>query len=71
LDCILAKYILDVIVKSSYCKQCEYWKNKYNTAEFELWMQSHKETCSTNHEGNSGKMEVDGAIEMFRRSECS
>lgn len=32
-------------------------------------MQSHKETCSANHEGSSGKMEIDGAIEMFKRSE--
>lgn len=31
-------------------------------------MQSHKETCLANHEGNSGKMEIDGAIEMFKRS---
>lgn len=30
-------------------------------------MQSHKETCSANHEGSSGK--VNGAIEMFKRSE--
>jgi len=28
--------VLDVIVKSSYCKQCEYWKDKYNSAKFEL-----------------------------------
>jgi len=57
-----------LIVKSSYCKQCEYWKDKYNSAEFKLWMQSHKETCS-NYEKNSDKMEVDEVIEMFKRVE--
>lgn len=60
--------ILDVIVKSSYYKQCEYLKDKYNSAEFELWMESPKEKCSANYEGSPGKMEVDGAIEMFKWS---
>lgn len=42
---------------------------KKNTAEFEEWTLSHKNECSKNHEGSSGKMEVDGIVEMFQRSE--
>lgn len=29
----------------------------------------HKENCPINHQGSSGKMEVDAMLEMFRRSE--
>lgn len=32
-------------------------------------MKSHADQCQANHEGSSGKMEVDAAIEMFKRSE--
>ncbi|XP_036148684.1 uncharacterized protein LOC118647819 [Monomorium pharaonis] len=61
--------VLDIIVKSLYCKGCEYGKKIENTQEFETWEESHKDTCSITHEGNAGKMEVDGAVEMFARSE--
>ena len=27
--------VVDILVKSSYCKACEYWKNKSDTAEYE------------------------------------
>ncbi|XP_044579116.1 uncharacterized protein LOC123261532 [Cotesia glomerata] len=29
--------ILDINIKSAYCKLCEYWKKKRNTVEFEEW----------------------------------
>jgi len=35
--------VLDTIVKSSYCKSCESWKHKLNSAEFEEWFEEHKE----------------------------
>lgn len=37
--------------------------------EYEVWKDSHADDCTINHEGSSGKMEVDGAIEIFARSE--
>ncbi|GFW14486.1 uncharacterized protein LOC100901629 [Trichonephila clavipes] len=30
----------------------------------------HNENCKANHFGNSGSMEVSGAIDFFKRSEC-
>ncbi|XP_063986122.1 uncharacterized protein LOC135167084 isoform X2 [Diachasmimorpha longicaudata] len=62
--------VLDVIVKSSYCKLCESWKKKLDTAEFEEWKEEHIETdqCAANHTGASGNMEVSSIIEMFKRS---
>lgn len=61
---------LDVIVKSKFCKMCESWASKEGTYEYEEWKINHANECQTNHEGSSGKMEVDGAKEMFARSEA-
>ena len=60
--------IIDVLVESSYCKACEPWKDKKNTDEYEDWSETHKETCSANHERSAGKMEFDAVIEIFRCS---
>ncbi|CAH4001251.1 unnamed protein product [Pieris brassicae] len=62
--------VLDVLVKSSYCKLCESWKNKLDTAEYEEWKDEHIKTnqCTANHTGASGNMEVSLVIEMFKRS---
>lgn len=61
--------VIDMIVKSSYCKMCEYWSKILSKLEFELlWKDFHEETCSANHEGSAKKMEVDGIVEMFSRS---
>ncbi|XP_066581799.1 LOW QUALITY PROTEIN: uncharacterized protein [Prorops nasuta] len=60
--------ILDVCVKSSYCKQCEVWNKKLHTEDYQDWYENHKKSCSANHSGSSGKMEVDAIIEMFKRS---
>jgi len=60
--------VIDIIVKSKYCKSCEYWKSNTDTAEYEEWQEAHAESCQSNHLGSSGKMEVDGVIEMFQRS---
>lgn len=61
--------ILDVQVKSKYCKQCEYWKNKSETCEYEQWYATHADECQANHQGSAGKMEVDAMVEMFARSD--
>lgn len=60
--------IVDLIVKCSYCKSCSVMKKKLNKADFERWYEDHAEDCEANHTGSAGKMEVDGVIEMFRRS---
>ncbi|KYM94754.1 hypothetical protein ALC62_14605 [Cyphomyrmex costatus] len=61
--------ILDVLVKSKYCKACEFWNTKKDAVEYEEWSQLHNEECDINHEGSSGKIEVDAIVEMFSRSE--
>ncbi|KYN09153.1 hypothetical protein ALC57_18735 [Trachymyrmex cornetzi] len=60
--------VLDLVVKSGYCKKCEYWESNLNSAEFQEWFENHENECAANHEGSSGKMEVDSIIEMFKRS---
>ena len=62
--------VLDVFVKCSYCKLCEAWKKKLNTAEFEEWQEDHlkKNECSANHQGPAGNMEVSSSVSMFQRS---
>lgn len=59
--------VLDVVIKSSFCKGCETMTEKINTAEYEEWKETHN--CSVNHEGSASKMEMDGISEMFHRSE--
>ena len=61
--------VLDVHVKSAYCKMCEFWNKKKGTTEYEEWLESHQSECSANHEGSAGKMEVDAITEMFQRSQ--
>lgn len=63
------KKVVDVCVKSSYCKECEYWQKHADTAEYAEWFEDHQNNCSANHEGCAGKMEVDAVKEMFARSE--
>lgn len=61
--------VIDFIVKSGYCHACALHKAKYDEDEFLEWFENHKDTCSSNHEGSAGKMEVDSIVEMFVRSE--
>lgn len=51
------------------CKVCEFWKQFEGTAEYDEWKDEHSGTCSANHKGSAGKMEVDSIVEMFHRSE--
>jgi len=37
--------VIDVIVKSSYCKVCEYWSKKEGSEEYEEWLRTHTEEC--------------------------
>ena len=62
--------VLDFQVKSKKCKSCEAHKGMDQTSETYLaWKLDHDLVCGTNHVGSSGKMEVDGVLEMFKRSE--
>lgn len=69
---VIGKYtnkVLDVAVKSSFCKACLFWKGREKTVEYEAWYATHESKCNVNHEGSAAKMEVDGIIEIFKRSE--
>lgn len=61
--------IVDVEVKSKYCKSCEYWKIKLGTTEYEEWYITYADECQANHEGSFVKMEEHAVVEMFVRSE--
>ena len=61
--------VVDIIVKSSYCKACSVWETRKETGEYQDWLKTHNPTCVANREGSAGKMEVDGIQEMFERSE--
>lgn len=37
--------ILDFIVKSKYCKSCEYWSKKQETQEYAEWAEQHASEC--------------------------
>ena len=60
--------VVDCVVKSKYCKECELWSKKKDTAEYAVWKEEHTK-CDVNHDGSAGKMEVDSVVEMFCRSE--
>ena len=69
---LIGKYtnkLLDVVVKSRVCRGCLSRTGKTHTVEYAAWYDDHQEHCDANHEGSSGKMKVDGMIEMFQRSE--
>ncbi|EZA47227.1 hypothetical protein X777_16489 [Ooceraea biroi] len=71
---LIGKYsnkLLDLIVKFSFCQACNYWRNKDDITDDELqqWYEAHEENCACNHSGSAGKLEVDGIIEMFTRSD--
>lgn len=63
--------VIDIFVKSKYCKGCEHWEKQKNTAEYEEWKNVHENNCQVNHSGSAGKMESDAIVEMFSRSEST
>lgn len=60
--------VVDFIVKSSACFSCTYWSKHMNSEQYEEWKATHNQDCKANHEGSSGKMEVDAMKELFLRS---
>lgn len=68
---LIGKYtskVIDLMVKSSYCHACKLWESKSGTEDYNIWIENHAGTCTANHNGSAGKMEVDSIKEMFRRS---
>lgn len=61
--------VLDVEVLSTACKGCEKWKGPFSGVAFNTWKSKHASTCTKNHTGSSGKMEPDGMVKIFTRSE--
>ena len=59
--------VIDIIVKSSYCKVCEFLK-KNQDENTEDRRKQHEAVCESNHAGSAGKMEIGGIVEMFQRS---
>ncbi|XP_029177185.1 uncharacterized protein LOC114945237 [Nylanderia fulva] len=64
----LSGKVVDVVIKSKYCKSCEFWEKQEDTEKYKEWIETHENECQANHEGSAGKMEVDAVIEMFQRS---
>jgi len=60
--------VIDLTVKSSFCKLCLEWKDKTNTEEFHEWFEFHEEHV-LRIEDSAGKMKGDSILEMFARSE--
>lgn len=60
--------VVDCLVKSRYCKECDIHDKLKGTAEYESWLENNHENCAANHKGRSGKMEPDSAVEVFQRS---
>lgn len=69
---LIGKYsrkVVDTVVKSSFCQGCNLWKgNKSDIQAYEDWYEEHSNSCTINHRGSAGKMEVDAVVEMFNRS---
>jgi len=63
--------VIDLVVKSSYCHSCAFWRNKFkNFEEYLAWKEEHDdETCTKIHESSAGSMEVESVKTMFLRSE--
>lgn len=61
--------VIDAEVLSLSCKGCEAYKGPYSGADFQKWNDNHAPLCLKNHSGSSGKMECDGMVTIFQRSQ--
>lgn len=60
--------VIDTEVMSSFCKGSSYKGVKCGT-RYEVWKKKHMKVCTKNHSGSTSKMEVDGMLRIFSRSE--
>ncbi|XP_062516106.1 uncharacterized protein LOC134191499 [Corticium candelabrum] len=65
---IVSGKVVDISVKSSYCRACTMCQKKEGTAEYDEWLSKHVPECHKNYSGSSGGMEVSSMIDMFKRS---
>ncbi|GFU61754.1 uncharacterized protein TNCV_4612311 [Trichonephila clavipes] len=61
--------VLDREVLSSFCKGCDSYKGVNFGIKYNKWQRAHKISCRKNYSGSAGKMEVDGMLRIFSRSE--
>lgn len=61
--------VVDTEVMSSFCKGCASYKGIKRGTRYEVWKKKHMKVCTKNHSGSASKMEVDGMLRIFRRSE--
>ncbi|GFX73052.1 uncharacterized protein TNCV_1704541 [Trichonephila clavipes] len=61
--------VLDREVLSSFCKGCDSYKGVKFGIKYNKWQRPHKISCRKNYSCSAGKMEVDGMLRIFNRSE--
>ena len=61
--------VIDVKVKSSYCRTCNKWKGKKRGPKYDNLMKKHGLQCTANHQGSAASMECCGLQDIFNRSE--
>ncbi|GFY19107.1 uncharacterized protein TNCV_3877951 [Trichonephila clavipes] len=61
--------VLDREVLSSFCKECDSYKGVKFGIKYNKWQRAHKISCRKNYSCSAGKMEVDGMLKIFNRSE--
>lgn len=69
----LTGLVVDFVVLSKFCAECEFVGTKLESSEKEEWLEAHQPNCDKNHDGSSGSMEVAGAKILWARSinECA
>ncbi|GFX90505.1 uncharacterized protein TNCV_4335091 [Trichonephila clavipes] len=59
----------EVLSSFSFCKECYSYKGVKFGIKYNKWQRAHKISCRKNYSGSSGKMEFDGMLRIFNRSE--
>ena len=60
--------VLDFVMKTLHCQLCSVKKCQLSDVGFSHQYKDHQSTCPINHQGASGKVEGEGANELFLRS---
>ncbi len=69
-------HVLDQVVLSKYCQQCSQKMNSLGidevqakeSLELQTWYADHEDHCTLNHRGTSALMELEAALELWKRS---
>ena len=61
--------VLDLVIKSKRCFSCSRQTLDEDSPEYTEWWETHRASCSCNHQGSSPAMECEGAVELFQISE--